>query len=137
MIVDGTNKILGRLGSMVAKKLMLGEKVHLINIEKLVISGAPKTIIKAYLERRRLQHKGTPEHSPKWSLNPTLLVRRIIRGMLPFKKAKGRAAFKKLRVYAGNPNLKGEITEFANVKNKGFKQYISIENLCKKLGAKR
>lgn len=136
MIVDGTDMVLGRLASSIAKKLMLGEEVHLINAEKIIISGSPEHIVADYMQKRRLQNKATPEHSPKWPKVPHLMVRRVIRGMLPFKKAKGRAAFKKLRVYVGNPALTGEVVVFDEAKNKGFARGITVEEMCKRLGAK-
>ncbi|VVB98252.1 50S ribosomal protein L13 [uncultured archaeon] len=135
IIVDGTNMVLGRLASNIAKKLMRGEEVHLINAEKIVVSGIPGNIVGDYMQKRRLQQKATPEFSPKWPKVPHLMVRRVIRGMLPFKKAKGKAAFKKLRVYAGNPNLKGESAVFEDAKNKGFSKYMSIGDVCRRLGA--
>lgn len=136
IIVDGTGMVLGRLASRIAKKLMQGEEVHLVNAEKIAVSGTPERILDDYRQKRRLQQKATPEYSPKWPKVPHLMVRRVIRGMLPFKKAKGRAAFRKLRVYAGNPGLKGEAVSFEDAKNKGFARSISIGEMCRQLGAK-
>lgn len=137
LIVDGTNMVLGRLASKIAKEIIKGEEVHLINAEKIIISGSPSNIIENYLQRRRLQNKANPERSPKWPKVPHMLVKRIIRGMLPFKKAKGKKAFKKLKVYTGDPGIKGEIKIFEDAKSRGFKKYITIEELCKHLGWKR
>ena len=136
MIVDGTNMVLGRLASNVAKKLMKGEEVHLINAEKIVVSGIPQNTVNDYMQKRRLQQKATPEYSPKWPKTPNLMVRRVLRGMLPFKKAKGKAAFRKLKVYSGNPNLKGDMVAFDDAKNAGFAKYMSIGDVCRQLGAK-
>ncbi len=137
MIVDGTNMVLGRLASNIAKKLMQGEEVHLINADRIVISGTRKTVVEKYMQRRRLQNKATPEHSPKWPSLSHLLVRRMIRGMLPFKKAKGRTAFRKLKVYSGNPNLKGELSQFEDAKNAGFRRDVSVAELCRLLASGR
>ncbi len=136
IIVDGSNTVLGRIASKIAKKLIEGEEVHLINAEKIVVSGIPGNTIANYIQKRKLQQKATPEYSPKWPKVPHLMVRRVIRGMLPFKKAKGRTAFKKLKVYARNPNLKGDIISFADAKNKGFVYCVSIAEMCRRLGAK-
>lgn len=135
IIVDGTNMVFGRLASKIAKNLMQGEEVHVINAEKIVISGVPENVVADYMQKRSLQNKGSPEHSPKWPKIPHLLVRRMIRGMLPFKKAKGRTAFRNLKVYAKDPKLSGEIITFPEAKNKGFAKSISIGELCKHLGA--
>ncbi|MDK2383911.1 MAG: uL13 family ribosomal protein, partial [Candidatus Korarchaeota archaeon] len=39
IIVDGANQVLGRLASIVAKKLKLGYSVVVLNTEKIVVSG--------------------------------------------------------------------------------------------------
>ena len=44
IIVDATNQILGRLSSIVAKKLLEGYKVIIVNAEKAVVSGEPKRV---------------------------------------------------------------------------------------------
>lgn len=136
VIIDGTNTILGRLASKIAKMLIQGNNVHLINAEKIIVSGSPKKIIDNYVQKRRLQHKGTPEYSPKWPRFPDLMVRRVIRGMLPFKKAKGKTAFKRLKVYIGKPDIKGEVIFLKEVLNKGLSHSISIGKMCQQLGAK-
>ena len=131
-IVDGKGKVFGRLASRVAKMLLNGEHVAIINAQDIVISGNAKDIIEKFKTRRSLQHKGTPEYSPKWPRVPYLLVKRMIRGMLPFKKTTGREAFKRLRVYEGEPqDLKGERVE---ITTRAVKKGITIKELCKALG---
>ncbi|MEW6721729.1 MAG: 50S ribosomal protein L13 [Candidatus Micrarchaeota archaeon] len=133
-VVDGTDKIFGRLASQIAKRLMLGEEVHLINAEKLVIVGDPKVVSGRYLTKRGIRHKGTPERSPVWPKIPHMLVKRMIRGMLPRESARGRDALKRLRVYTGNPKkldstLKPEKAEFD-----GISKHITIQELCRSIG---
>src|SRR3989338_6244877 len=119
VVIDGTGLILGRAASQMAKKLLQGEEVHLINAEKLVLTGNPQSIIENYRVRRRLQNKGTPEHSPVWPKVPSLLVRRIIRGMLPWKSPRGKQAFKRLRVYISNPKGFDKAESFEDAKFDG------------------
>ena len=133
LVIDGTNLILGRAASQIAKKLLQGEQVNLVNAENMVILGSPNQIIEKYMQRRRIQHKGTPEKSPSWPKMPNLLVRRIIRGMLPWKRSRGKDAYKKLFVYAGNPK-KLDSKKLDNAELKSAARYITILELCKKLG---
>ncbi|MEW6749075.1 MAG: 50S ribosomal protein L13 [Candidatus Micrarchaeota archaeon] len=133
-VLDGTNMRLGRLASQITKKLLGGEEVHLINAEKLVIVGNPKQISQRYLTKRGIRHKGTPERSPKWPRLPHMLVKRMIRGMLPRENSRGKAALKRLKVYTGNPkdlksNLKIEKAEFD-----GITKHITVHDLCKSIG---
>ncbi len=133
IVIDGEGSILGRVASKVAKKLLEGEEVHLINAEKMIVSGNGKTIISKYLVRRSLKNKADPEKSPKWPRVPDMLVRRIIRGMLPYKKAKGREAYKRLKVYIGNPGY-DKTTKIEEAKPGEIKKYITISELCKMIG---
>jgi large subunit ribosomal protein L13 len=134
VVIDGTDAVFGRLATQVAKALLNGEEIQLINCENMLISGDPKVLIQKFLARRRIQNKGTPEYSPKWPKVPHLLVKRMIRGMLPHKTARGREAIKRLMVYTGNPkNLKAD-DKFARSKlNKGIRS-MKIVNLCKMIG---
>jgi large subunit ribosomal protein L13 len=100
-VVDGKNAVLGRLASLTARELLKGEDVAIVNAEKVIITGDPKQITGKYLKRRRL---GSPQHGPFFPTHPDAIVRRTVRGMLPYKTPKGRAAFKKLRVYVGVPH---------------------------------
>ena len=108
IVIDGKRMILGRASTMVAKKLLGGEKVHIINSEQMIITGNPLTIKEKYLERRR---RGSVVSGPFFPIRPDLVVRRTIRGMLPYKTNKGRAAFKNLRVHIGNSGMKELIDE--------------------------
>jgi large subunit ribosomal protein L13 len=131
IVFDGDGAVLGRLGSRIAKLLLKGEEVHLINAEKIVISGNKNQIVERYRVRRRLRSKQNPEKSPKWPKRPDLLVRRIIRGMLPRKKATGRNAFKRLRVYIGNPK---NFENAEKIETKELVKKITVGELCAELG---
>lgn len=103
-VYDASDKVLGRLASIVAKQLLTGKKVAVVNAEQAIISGNKKDILSKYKTRLDLIDKGNPEHSPYWPRRSDMLVKRVIRGMLPYhKKATGKVAFKNLRVYIGVP----------------------------------
>ncbi len=104
IVIDGKGKVLGRMGSTVAKMLIENKKVAVINAESVVISGHMREITSKYKRRFELQDKANPEHSPYWSKRPDLFVKRVIRGMLPYKQPKGKTAFRLLRVYLGVPD---------------------------------
>ncbi len=74
-----------------------------VNAEKAVISGKRKSLVieaKVRLETRTL---GSQRKAPKHPRRPDVYVRRVIRGMLPWKQARGKSAFKRVRVYQGVP----------------------------------
>ncbi|MEM3712130.1 MAG: 50S ribosomal protein L13 [Thermoproteota archaeon] len=113
LIVDATNQILGRMCSMIAKKLLEGYRVHVVNVEKARISGSKHSFIREYVEFLDIKSVRNPKHTPVHPRNPATYVRRVVRGMLPMDKKKGVNALRRLRVYIGNPgNLKGQPVRF-------------------------
>lgn len=132
MIIDAKNAILGRLASHVAKQLLNGKEVVIVNSVDIIITGNPKQIVGKYLKRRR---RGSPQHGPFFPKKPDLIVRRTIRGMLP-KTKKGRDAFKKLRVHISVPDdLKDKKMEKVAIKGVRINS-ISLGELAKALGWK-
>jgi large subunit ribosomal protein L13 len=105
VVFDADKKILGRLATAVAKSLLNGKKVAILNAEKAIITGGKKFLIEKYRTRLNLQDKANPEHSPYWPRRPDMLVKRVIRGMLPYKKPRGKEAYRNLRVFSGIPEL--------------------------------
>ena len=133
-LIDGDGLVLGRAASRAAKMALLGERVVIVNAEKMIISGGRKYILEKYIKRRRVKNKANPEHSPKWPKRPDLLVKRIIRGMLPYKKAKGREAFKRIRVYMGPEEVKGaEKVDDPTLKPRKLRKYMTVADLSKAL----
>lgn len=100
MIIDGTNLILGRLASFAAKRALEGELVTILNCEKVVITGTKDSIIGKFKERL---DRGHPYHGPFYPKMPDRIVRRTIRGMLPYKEERGKKAFKKIKCFMGVP----------------------------------
>ncbi len=138
-VIDGEHKVLGRLSSPIAKMLLNGNTVNVVNAEKIVISGHRKDMLEEYKRRIELRDKANPEHSPYISRRPDLLVKRTIRGMLPYRKPKGKSAYKRLRVYMGVPEgLKG--SEAYDIKAKAsdelYENSITVRELANKLGYK-
>lgn len=141
MIVDGNGLIVGRAAARIAKELLRGSDVTVVNADKLTFSGNKTHVLWLYKERRNLQDKANPEHSAHWPRRPDLLVRRIIRGMLPWKTPRGKLAFKKLKVYMGMPeNITPDKPVWvgaASVSKLKKTKVFSIANLCAELGWRR
>ncbi|MDI6721833.1 MAG: 50S ribosomal protein L13 [Candidatus Aenigmarchaeota archaeon] len=129
IIIDGTNAIMGRLASSAAKDLLKGEKVHIVNAERIIITGDRLQIINDYLERRR---RGSPHHGPFFPTRPDMIIRRCIRGMLPYKTNKGRKAFKNLRVSASIPD---DIKDAKTAAKKRINcDFVTVGEVAKALG---
>ena len=99
-VIDATGLILGRMASHIAKRLLQGEKIIVVNAEKAAISGKRLSIVK---EAKRFLEIGHPRKGPLHRRRPDQIVRRTIRGMLPRKKPKGQQAYKRLKVFLEIP----------------------------------
>ena len=102
-VVDASGLILGRLASVVAKQLLTGEHVVILNAEKALISGRRNSIINEYKQRLKRRTLGSKKKSPKHPRRPDGIVRRTVRGMLPWDKPRGHAAYRRLSVFIGVP----------------------------------
>ena len=108
IVIDAANAITGRLASFAAKQVLLGKKAVVINSEKAIIIGTKKNIVGKYaarVGRGRATHKG-----PYFPRQPEAILRRAIRGMLPYGKARGKILFRNVKCYASVP------PEFQDVK---------------------
>ena len=98
---------------MIAKRLLEGYRVHVVNVEKARISGNRRSFMREYVKFLDIKSVRNPKHTPKHPGNPATYVRSVVKGMLPMDKKKGRNAFRRLRVYIGNPgNLSGQPVRF-------------------------
>ena len=135
MLIDATDLIVGRLGAVVAKKALLGEKIDIVNAENAVVSGKRHEVFAHMKQKvdRRTWSKG-----PHYKRSPDMLLKRMIRNMLPFKKAKGRAAFKNIMCWEGIPDQfkdqKPETIKEANVSKLPSHNYVSVKEISRFLG---
>jgi large subunit ribosomal protein L13 len=100
-IIDADNLVLGRLASVIAKRLLNGEQITVVNAEKAIIQGSRKEILEDYLGKNR---RGSQKAGPYYPRRPDRIFKRTVRGMLPYQKPRGREALKRLRVYIGIPD---------------------------------
>jgi len=100
MIIDGTNLILGRLASIVAKRALLGDEIVIVNCDKVVITGTKDNVFEEYKVKT---NRGNPFKGPFFPKIPDRIVRRTIRSMLPYRKPRGREAYKRVMCYLGIP----------------------------------
>ena len=109
VIVDGTGLVAGRLASNVAKMLLQGTRVSIVNCENVMISGTRSNIIREYRDFLKIASILNPKHGPFHPRRPDTMVARMIRGMLPRKKPSGKTALSRLRTYIGTPKNIGSL----------------------------
>ncbi|HIE18648.1 TPA: 50S ribosomal protein L13, partial [Candidatus Bathyarchaeota archaeon] len=93
-VIDAEGLILGRMASQVAKRLLNGEKIIIVNAEKAIISGKRLSILR---EKQDFLQVGHFRKGPLHPRRPDRIIKKVIRGMLPRKKPRGKDALKRLR----------------------------------------
>ena len=137
IIIDGTNQVAGRLCSHVAKLLINGNRVSIVNSENIMLSGDRKAIIEEYRKYLEIASITNPKFGPFHPRRPDTMISKMVRGMLPKNKPSGKTALKRLRAYLGVPNeLKSKkTTQFEDAKiKKPAPYYTSLADLGRMVG---
>ena len=104
VVVDAKGHLVGRLASVVAKQIQLGQRVVIVRCEQAIYSGKH---YRNKLNRMEDLHKhnntnptrGGPFHQTA----PSRIMHRTIRGMIPYKTSKGAAAMGRIKCFDGCP----------------------------------
>lgn len=134
-LIDATNLKIGRLASHVAKMALNGEEINIINAEFAVITGTRQDLINSYLEKRDV---GSRYKGPFFPKKPDRILKRTIRGMLPYKEKKGREALSRVKTFLGRPEefdgLETETIEGAKIKMMEKRKYLVLGELSQLIG---
>jgi large subunit ribosomal protein L13 len=137
MIIDATNLIAGRLGTIVAKKALLGEGIVVLNSEKAVVSGKKDMVLKG---SKTDFDRGTQSTGPFIPKRADRYLKRVFRGMLPYKQDKGKKAFARIKCYNGIPenfkDQKMETIESISTSKLPNPKYVTLKEICRHLGGK-
>ena len=139
IVVDAANCIVGRMCSHVAKLLLQGNRVAIVNAEKAMLSGNRYKTISLYKEHLEINSVTNPIHGPFHPRRPDTILTKMVRGMVPKSKASGIEAFKRLRVYIGIPeelkNIEPESFNDSKI-TKPASYYITVGDVAKQIGWK-
>ncbi|RMG31677.1 MAG: 50S ribosomal protein L13 [Methanobacteriota archaeon] len=135
--IDATGLILGRLSSAIVPMIMGGKEVVVVNAEKAVVTGNRRFILNKYLTLRRRRTLTNPRRGPFFPRFPDRIVRRTVRGMLPYKTTSGREAFRRLSAYIGVPEeLEGK--EFTTIEQAKLREtarkFMTLEEIGREIG---
>lgn len=103
VVIDGKGHLLGRLASVVAKQLLNGQKVVVVRCEALNISGEFFRNKLKYHDYLRKSTNYNPAKGPYHFRAPSRILWKAIKGMVPHKTARGKAALERLKVFDGVP----------------------------------
>lgn len=138
IVIDASDHVAGRLSSVVAKMLLQGNRVSIVNCERIMISGSRSNIIGEYRKFLKINSIINPKHGPVHYRRPDTVITKMIRGMLPFeKKPSGKTAHKRLRAYVGSPK---DLKPFRKTRLEGAmirrpaSTYTTMGELCRVVG---
>jgi large subunit ribosomal protein L13 len=101
-----------------------------------VITGNRDWFLKEYQQKMQ---RGTHTTGPFQPKTPFRFVKRVLRGMLPYKTLRGRSALKRVKCYNLVPEeFKGklELLPEAGIENSLTSRYIFVGELCRLMGGK-
>jgi len=136
-VIDGEGLILGRLASTVAKRLLAGEAIDIVNAERIVVSGKRNMVI---AREKEFLNVGGFGKGPIHHRQPHRMVRRTIRGMLPHRKSHGRDAFSRLRVHIGVPREleDAEKERMPEIHSSNLsRRFVSVGEIAESIGWKK
>lgn len=124
ILIDAAEAPLGRLASYAAKQSLFGKSIIITNCNNAVISGRKHFILNQYKKARA--RGGSSLKGPNISRIPQKIVKRAIRGMLPYKEGRGAVAFKNVICYNETPE------EYKNAQKVTLKKMFSSKTLSLK-----
>ncbi len=135
--IDASEQIAGRLCSILAKELISGKRIVVLNAEKALVSGNTSSVLRQWQARLEIYSHVNPIYGPIHPRRPDNILRRMVRGMVPKTKAKGKSAMSRLRVYMGVPEKYAGVktSKFEDAKaRKPIPQYTTIAEISKNIG---
>ncbi len=135
-VVDASGLVLGRAASLIARRLLDGETIVVVNAEKSVVTGGRAQVIAHYTAARARGSVRTGPHFPRYA---DRIFRRTVRGMLPHLKTRGKVALDRLEVHIGVPaSLHGASTETleAAKARPSMRPPMTLGEISKLLGAR-
>jgi len=142
VIVDCYGHLLGRLASIIAKELLNGQRVVLVRCEELNISGSLFRNKEKFARFVRKVTSTNPTRGPWHYRSPSKILWRVIRGMIPHKTERGKAALDRLKTFEGIPHpfnrLKRQVipAAFKNLRLRPGRKFCRLGDLASESGWK-
>jgi len=128
IIIDARGAIFGRMASYVSRELLKGKSVDIFNCGEIIISGSKNVVVEKINAKRRMGSGGSMK-GPKYILQEDLLIKRMIRGMLPWDRPRGRDAYRRLRCYVGDVEEKSKENKVVTFEHKKPLKYSTIKKI--------
>lgn len=134
-VIDADKHILGRLSTNIAKRILNGEEVIVVNAEKAIITGDRQVIFNKYLEK---YHRGKQNTGPFFPKRADLILKKTVRGMIPYMHPRGREAYRRVRVYVGIPKEleSAKIEKIESAMTLWTDKYVTLGEVAERLGSR-
>ena len=128
IVIDASNLVVGRFATFAAKQALLGKVVSIVNCQDAIFTGKRQSLLKHF---RGKYSRGEAQKGPFISRLPDRIVKRVVRGMLPYKQERGRTAFQRVMCYVGVPDnlkeLKALSLDNAHISKLKNENYITVK----------
>lgn len=136
VVINADGLILGRLCTHVAKRILGGEEIVIVNADRAIVSGRRAQLLEFYKHRRK-RGKSHLTKGPYYPRTADRIIKRSVRGMVEHRKPSGRAALKRLKVYLGVPQeyAKAKAETVEGAKKPHLTQYIYLGEIASEMGS--
>ncbi len=135
-VFDADGCVLGRLASNLAQEILHEEEpVKVVNAEKAIVTGTRDNVLDRYREK---YERGTQRKGPFFPRAPHRLVKRTVRGMIPYDEPRGQQAYERLRCYIGVPDDvdESDVQALEDAIPKSVREHVTVAAISRDLGAK-
>jgi large subunit ribosomal protein L13 len=130
VVIDAKHGILGRVASFAAKQALKGFSVAIINTDDVLVTGRIRWVIEEYQTKRK--RGGSAQNGPNFPSDPARIVKRTVRGMLPYKQGRGLEALKRVYCYGAVPKQYESEKAIAIVSTTKAKT-MTLKELCSEI----
>jgi len=92
---------MGRIAGFAAKQALQGKEVKIVNCNDVLITGNRDNILDKY--RKMRSRGGSAMKGPNFPRSPEMIMKRAVRGMLPWRQGRGSDALKRVKIYNETP----------------------------------
>jgi large subunit ribosomal protein L13 len=135
LVVDAADCIVGRVASQVAERALAGETVAVVNAEAAVVTGDRDDVFGKYRKRTELGS----DRGPYYPKRPDRIFKRAVRGMLPYKKPRGREALERVRVFVGDPyeadDVEQQVLDGTSLDRLSTIRFVTLGEVSEHVGA--
>eukprot|EP00612_Vaucheria_litorea_P003117 CAMPEP_0171461748 /NCGR_PEP_ID=MMETSP0945-20130129/6068_1 /TAXON_ID=109269 /ORGANISM="Vaucheria litorea, Strain CCMP2940" /LENGTH=223 /DNA_ID=CAMNT_0011988149 /DNA_START=67 /DNA_END=738 /DNA_ORIENTATION=- len=103
VVVDGRGHLMGRLASIVAKRILMGENIIVVRCEEIMISGTLLRNKIRFANFRKKRMNTNPKKGPFHYRSPSEHLWKTVRGMIPHKTNRGKMAMRRFKPFDGIP----------------------------------